>query len=99
MTDPQEEIQSKTPLKRRIGKIGLAIGASLIVFVIVLGLLTSVVSAYDGSTELHRIYDAVAGPGLVFGSLLVLSGLVAILLPEGLSQDGVWVLKTGPYQR
>ena len=91
--------QGKTPLKRKIGKIGLAMGILLIVLVIVLVVLTSVVSAYDGSTELRSFYDAIARPVLVFGMLLVISGLVALILPEGLSQDGVWILKTGPYQR
>jgi len=99
MTEPETREQRKIPLKRRIGKIGLAIGICLIVFVIVLGILSSVVSAYDSSTELVRVYDIVAGPVFIFGVLLVISGLVAILLPEGLSQDGVWVLKTGPYVR
>jgi hypothetical protein len=99
MTEPQTEGQSEVPLRRRIGKIVLAVGLSVIVLVIVLGIFTSLVSAYEGSTELVRQYDVLARPIFVFGILLVMSGLVAILLPEGLSQDGVWILKTGPYVR
>ena len=99
MTEPQAEGHRKIPLKRRIGKIALSVGLFVIVLVIVLGILTSLVSAYEGSTELVRQYDVLARPIIVFGIILVLSGLVAILLPEGLSQDGVWILKTGPYVR
>ena len=99
MSEPQAEGQRDIPPKRRIGKIVLAVGLFVIVVVIVLGLLTSLVSAYGSSTELVRLYDAIAGPGLVIGILFVMGGLLAILLPEGLSQDGVWILKTGPYIR
>jgi hypothetical protein len=99
MTEPQAEGQREVLLKRRIGKIVLAVGFFIIVLVIVLGILTSLVSAYDGSTELVRQYEILSPPIFVFGIILVMSGLVAILLPEGLSQDGVWILKTGPYQR
>ena len=98
MTEPQAEGHRKIPLKRRIGKIVLAAGLLIIVVVIVLGMFVSLVSAYGGSTELLRVYDAIVGPGLVIGILLVMVGFAAILLPEGLSQDGVWVLKTGPIQ-
>jgi uncharacterized integral membrane protein len=99
MTETQAEGQRNIQQRRLIGKIGLAIGIFLIVFVIVLGLFVSVVSANDGSTELAHIYDVIARPILVFGMLFVISGLLAIVLPEGLSQDGIWILKTGPYTR
>ncbi|MFX1604574.1 MAG: hypothetical protein ACFFDD_01575, partial [Promethearchaeota archaeon] len=85
-------------LKRRIGKIVLAAGLLIIVVVIVLGMFASLVSATGGSTELLRVYNTILGPGLVIGILLVMVGFAAILLPEGLSKDGVWVLKTGPIQ-
>ena len=99
MTEPRKEGQRDILLRRRIGKIVLAAGLLIIVVVIVLGLFVSLVSAYGGSTEFHRVYDAIVGPGLVIGILLVMVGFAAILLPRGLSQDGVWVLKTGPYHR
>lgn len=97
MTEPQTEGRREIPLRRRIGKIVLAVGLFVIVLVIVLGILTSLVSAYGGSTELVRVYDVIAYPCFVFGIILVMGGLVAIILPEGPSKDGVWVLKTGPY--
>jgi hypothetical protein len=99
MTEPQAEGQREVLLRRRFGKIVLAVGLFIIFLVIVLGILTSLVSAYEGSTELVRQYDVLARPIIVFSIILVLSGLVAILLPEGLSQDGIWILKTGPYVR
>jgi hypothetical protein len=97
MTEPQTEGQRGILPRRRIGKIVLAVGLFVIVLVIVLGILTSLVSAYGGSTELVRVYDVIAYPCFVFGIILVMGGFVAIILPEGPSKDGVWILKTGPY--
>ncbi|MGY5856119.1 MAG: hypothetical protein RTS72_05915 [Candidatus Thorarchaeota archaeon] len=54
------------------------------------------VSAESGSIELVRVYDTIAVPVFVFGFLFVLSGLLAIILPEGLSQDGTWSMQTRP---
>jgi len=94
-----EEETKKTSMKRRIGKVGLVLGLLVIVIVIVLGLLTSWVSAHNGSTELSHAYEIIAGPALICGILLFLAGLVALLLPEGLSKDGLWSMQTGPYLR
>ncbi|MHA2352808.1 MAG: hypothetical protein ACXAC0_06215 [Candidatus Thorarchaeota archaeon] len=98
MTEPQAEGQREVPLRRRIGKIVLAIGLFVIVLVIVFGIFASLVSAYEGSTELVRVYDVIAYPCFVFGIILVMGGFVAIILPEGPSKDGVWVFKTGPFK-
>ncbi|MGD9395417.1 MAG: hypothetical protein PVJ05_03220 [Candidatus Thorarchaeota archaeon] len=99
MTQSEREERREIPSRRRIGKIVLAAGLLIIFVVIVLGMFVSLVSAYGDSTELLRVYDALVGPGLFIGILLMMIGFAAILLPEGFSQDGVWVLKTGPYVR
>jgi hypothetical protein len=98
MTESQEERPKLIKLRKRIGRIALAVGLFAIGTVIVLGLLTSVVSAYDASAGLVHVYDAIAVPGFVFGILFVVSGLIAVVLPEGLSQEGTWSLQTGPFR-
>jgi len=94
--ESQIEDSRRISLKRRVGRIGLAIGLLLIGFVIILGLLASAVSAYDGSVELVQVYNTLAVPIFVFGIFFVLGGLLAILLPEGMTKDGTWSLQTGP---
>jgi hypothetical protein len=86
------------PIKRRkrIGKIAVVLGSIAIASVIVLGKLTTIVTAYDDSTDLLHLYDTIAVPILIFGILFVVSGLLAILLPEGLTKVGIWSLQTGP---
>jgi hypothetical protein len=59
-------------------------------------MLASLVSAYGGSTEIFQVFDTIALLGFVFGILFVIAGLMALVLPEGLSKDGVWSLQTGP---
>ena len=98
MTQSQEERPNSIKLRKRVGKIVLTVGLIAIGTIIVLGLLTSFVSATSGPTDFVQTYNVLAGPSFVFGVLFVLSGLLAILLPEGLSQEGTWSLQTGPYR-
>ena len=98
MTQSQEERPNSIKLRKRVGKIVLIVGLIAIGTIIVLGLLTSFVSATSGPTDFVQTYNVLAGPSFVFGVLFVLSGLLAILLPEGLSQEGTWSLQTGPYR-
>ncbi|MFW9770433.1 MAG: hypothetical protein ACFFF9_01450 [Candidatus Thorarchaeota archaeon] len=98
MTEVEEEEQ--VSLKRSVGKIVLAVGIILLFLVIIFGTLTSLVSAYYGPTESARAYvqfNTIATPVFIFGVLLVVAGLIAILLPEGQSQDGVWIMQLGPF--
>jgi hypothetical protein len=34
---------------------------------------------------------------IMAGILMVFAGLAAVLPPEGLSKDGLWAMKSGPY--
>ncbi|MFW9868654.1 MAG: hypothetical protein ACFFFO_07070 [Candidatus Thorarchaeota archaeon] len=98
MTEAEEEVE--VSLRRRTGKIVIVVGILLLVLVIVLGMLTSIVSAYYGPTESARAYvqfNTIATPVVIFGVLLVVAGLIAILLPEGQPQDGVWIMQLGPF--
>ena len=98
MRESKDEGHRSPSLKRLLGKITLGVGLILISFVITFGMLASLVSAESGSTGLVLVYDVIAGPALVFGFLFIVSGLLAILLPEGMSQEGTWSLQTGPYR-
>ena len=98
MTNSQEEPPNPIILRKRVGRIVLAVGLLVIGTVIVLGLLTSFVSATSGPIDFVQSYNVLAGPSFVFGVLFVLSGLLAILLPEGLTQEGTWSLQTGPFR-
>ena len=98
MTEAEKEPQVSQ--RRRNGKIVLAVGIILLVLVTILGMLTSIVSAYYGPTESARVYvryATIATPVFIFGVLLLVAGLIAILLPEGQSQDGVWIMQLGPF--
>ncbi len=98
MTESQTKEPRDIMLKRRIGKIVLAAGIFVIVSIIILGLLRSVGSMFGWSSDLVRVYDLIAFPVFVFGILFVVAGLLAILLPQGLSKDGTWSLQTGPFR-
>ncbi|MFW9786179.1 MAG: hypothetical protein ACFFE2_12580 [Candidatus Thorarchaeota archaeon] len=96
-----KESQTEGQKKRRrkfLGSVAVGIGLSFIAFVIVFGMLIPLVSADGSSVELVQIHNVIAGPILIFGILLILAGLIAILLPEGFSKDGFWSFQTGPYQ-
>ena len=90
-----EELRKASP-RRRFGKIILVLGLVLASSVIVFGLLTSLVSAYGGSAQFIQTFNTLAAPIFVFGVLLAISGLLALILPEGMSKDGTWSLQTGP---
>ena len=96
MTESQIEEPTEVSLRRRLGKIGLVLGLVLVSSVIVFGLLTSIVSAYGGSIQLVQTYNTLAAPIFVFGLLLAISGVLALIIPEGMSKDGTWSLQTGP---
>jgi uncharacterized membrane protein YadS len=99
LTERQSEDQSVIPIRRRVGKVVLMTGVFLIASLVILGVCVSFVAAYTGSTGLDQGYLNIAIPGFVIGFLLMIVGLTAFLLPEGLSEDGLWIIKTGPYIR
>ena len=98
MTESHDVDHRNPSRKRLLGKIALGVGLCLISFVIIFGMLASLVSAESGSTDLILMYDTLAPPLLVFGFLFMVSGLLAIILPAGMSKDGTWSLQTGPYR-
>jgi hypothetical protein len=99
LTERQSEDQSLTPIRRRVGKVALVTGVFLIASLIILGACVSLVAAYTGAAGLNQTYLDIATPGVVIGLLLMVVGLIAVLLPDGLSKDGLWIIQTGPYIR
>ena len=85
--------------RQRIGKITLVIGVFIVLSLVILGVCVSLVTAYTGAAGMNQAYLDIAVPGIVIGLLLMMVGLAAVLLPEGLSKDGLWVIKVGPYVR
>lgn len=97
MNSQQEEIGVTYPSRRkRIGRVLFLVGIALIVIGLVSSLLISVVSAYSGSVPPTASFEYVRLFLVISGLLLVLAGLAAVLLPEGPSKDGLWVMKIGP---
>lgn len=97
MNSQQEESEIVPPSRRkRIGRVVFLLGIALIVIGLVSSLLISVVSAYSGSVPPMGNFGYIELFLVISGLLLVLAGLAAVLLPEGPSRDGLWVMKIGP---
>jgi archaellum biogenesis protein FlaJ (TadC family) len=95
--NPHEEVEINQQSKRkRIGRIVLMMGLALIVIVITSSLLISVVAAYSGIGNPIASFEYLQFILVISGILMVLVGLAAVLLPEGPSKDGVWIMKMGP---
>jgi uncharacterized membrane protein YhaH (DUF805 family) len=98
MIYPQTAKHVRT-MRRRIGRILFWIGVMIIGAVTVLGVAIISVSALAGSSALLVSYRNSAIPALIIGILVMIVGLTAALLPDGFSEDGLWVLKLGPFVR
>ena len=85
--------------RHRVGKIALVIGLFLIASLIILGAFASLAAAYTGTSTLNQLYLNIAIPGFLVGLLFMIVGLIAVLLSEGFSKDGLWSMQTGPYIR
>jgi hypothetical protein len=90
MTSVQKENAARNQSRRKkLGRAALYLGLSTILVVSILSLSVSIVSSYSGvaSPESNYFYLSLV---ILIGILLVMTGLVAIILPEGPSRDGVW---------
>ena len=101
LTEGQSESkgQKEPSFRRRLGKIALVIGLLVVASLITLGVFASLAAAYTGVSTLNQFYLNIAAPGFLIGFLLMIIGLIAALLPEGLSKDGLWSMQVGPYIR
>lgn len=88
----------QTPLQRIIGRVVMGIGIAIALFVFITGMYISL-AAYTGQSVQFINYENWSSPILLTGIILILFGVAAILYPTGPSEDGLWVLMTGPYVR
>ena len=100
MPADNEEAETTRPSRRRmVGCMTFFIGLSLLLVVIVFSLSVSVVSSYSGTQIPTSNYSSIITLILILGLILIVAGLTAIILPDGLSRDGVWAMKLGPFVR
>jgi len=86
------------PRLKRVGRILFILGVTIVVSGIVLGLSVVLVVAYTGSLAIVSNYGGYAILALLFGILLIVAGLIALVLPDGFPKDAVWSMKTGPFR-
>jgi hypothetical protein len=96
-----EETDTDSPAQprlKRVGRILFISGIAIVVGGIVLGLSVVLVAAYTGSFVIVSNYVGYAILALLFGVLLIIIGLIALILPGGFSKDSVWAMKIGPFR-
>jgi NADH:ubiquinone oxidoreductase subunit 6 (subunit J) len=97
MTEGQEELSvEKQSRRKKLGRAVLYLGFSIILVVFILSLSVPMVSSYSGVEIPTSSYSPFVVLFTVIGIVLIIAGLVAIILPEGMPKDGVWVMKVGP---
>ena len=97
MNEDIYESKSDGPTRRqRIGRVLFVIGCILASFSVV-SFLTVSAAAFSGFAIDVVAYAGLVTPLGVLGVVLILVGLTMALLPDGPSQDGVWVMMMGPY--
>ncbi len=95
----ETDIGSPTrPKLKRIGRFLFLSGIAIIVGGIILGLSVVLVAAYTGSLMVVSNYGGYAILALLFGILLIVAGLIALILPGGFSKDAVWAMRIGPFR-
>ncbi len=86
------------PRLKRAGRILFISGIVIVIGVIVLSLSVVLVAAYTGSLMVVSNYGGYAILALLFGILLIVAGLIALILPGGFSKDAVWAMRSGPFK-
>jgi amino acid transporter len=98
-TENEETVVKRQSRRKRAGRILFLIGLSLLLVIIIFSLSISIVSSYSGVEFPMSNYSSIISLIFVLGLLLIIVGLISIVLPEGLSRDGLWVMKLGPFIR
>jgi len=96
-----EETDTGSPARPRLKRVGRFLflsGIAIIVGGIVLGLSVVLVAAYTGSLMVVSNYGGYVVLALLFGILLIVAGLIALILPGGFSKDAVWAMRIGPFR-
>jgi hypothetical protein len=95
-----ESIQpQKVRRRKRIGKLILYIGITLFVSTLILELGVMLVYAYNGVSNLMYAANDFALLAVPISLMLVLIGIVLILIPDGFTSDGIWILNVGPFNK
>ena len=95
-----EETETTRPSRRKmVGRMVFFIGLSLLLVAIVISLSVLIVSSYSGNQIPVSNYSPIITLIFILGLILIIVGLTAMILPNGLSRDGVWVMKLGPFIR
>lgn len=87
----------KRSRRKRAGRAVFLAGLILLLIVIVSTLSISIVSSYSGTEISVPNYINFTMLIFVLGLLLVVAGLIAVVLPEGPSKDGTWVMMMSPF--
>jgi hypothetical protein len=69
----------------------------LIFVSVLIGSLLPTVAAYGGLTLSYQDSLYVATFISILGFLILLTGIVYIVLPQGMQRDSLWIFKTGPF--
>lgn len=80
-----------------MGREVFLIGLSLLLIVIVFSFSMSIVSSYSGVEIPMSNYSSITLFLFILGLLLIAAGLIAVVLPEGPSKDGTWVMMMSPF--
>lgn len=89
-------VQKPQSRRRRIGK-SICLLSGLAVVITLFGGLVVTVAAMSGVTQPMISYNQYASPVALLSILSFLVGLVMYIIPEGFSEDGAWVMMTGPF--
>ena len=95
MEDIQEE--KKLSKRRRLGKILFKVGLLFEFFSIIFGGLIGLVSAIGVSQPLTWEMSNLLQYPVLIGIFMIVVGLITWIIPEGMSEDGVWIMKVGPF--
>jgi len=98
MNEETDTGSTAQPRMKRVGRILFISGVAIVIGVIVLGFSVVLVAAYTGSLAIVSFYGGYAIPALLFGILLIVIGLIALILPGGFSKDAVWAMRGGPWR-
>jgi hypothetical protein len=97
MNESHREPEPRRLTKRqRIGRIFFAIGCVLAGLSVVC-MFTVSAAAFSGVDIDVSLLAGLITPFGVLGVVLILLGLAMVLLPDGPSKDGVWVMMLGPF--
>jgi hypothetical protein len=69
----------------------------LLLATVFLGILAGAVSAFTGNDYMTATYAEYLMYPVLVASLMVVVGLITWLLPEGFSEEFIWLAKTGGY--